>query len=282
MSAPLLVTGGGGLLGGALIRHAPPDCPVHATRRSRPVRGAVAHPLDLAEPDAFRRLAERLQPSLIIHTAASMTDGARDIVAATEQVVDACHALDLPLIHLSTDALFDGERAPYAEGDLPDPVHAYGRWKATAEQFVRERLPTAAVVRTSLICQATPLDPRSAWVAESLSAGRPLTLFTDELRCPIHVDDLARQLWSLAALPPPERAGVWHLAGPEALSRYALGLLIAAHQRLDPAGISPAFSAAHPTPRPRDVRLSTHRADRHLPLRARPISATFAPTRPSP
>jgi dTDP-4-dehydrorhamnose reductase len=146
----------------------------------------------------------------------------------------------------------------------------YGRWKAEAEGIVQHLLPDAAIVRTSLITQFRPLDPRSAWVANSLRKRVPITLFVDELRCPVAPDDLAAQIWELVALEASKRKGVWHLVGTEAISRYALGLLIAAHEGYDPSGITAAYT--DPTLRPRDLRLSTARADAQLSTRARPIS----------
>jgi dTDP-4-dehydrorhamnose reductase len=100
-------------------------------------------------------------------------------------------------------------------------------------------------------------------------------LFTDELRCPIAVQDLAAQIWEIAALPAGESAGVWNLAGPEAVSRYALGLLLARRHGLDARAIISARSASSPTPRPRDLRLITARADRALRTRPRPVSAVL-------
>jgi dTDP-4-dehydrorhamnose reductase len=90
-------------------------------------------------------------------------------------------------------------------------VHEYGRWKAKAELHVRAAMPEAAVVRTSLILRADPPDAGSAWVLEALRRGEPVRLFTDELRCPIAVEDLAAQLWEIAALPAEARAasGTW-------------------------------------------------------------------------
>src|SRR5438105_2939818 len=82
-----------------------------------------------------------------------------------------------------------------------------------AEELVRERLPRAAIIRTSLIVRAHPPDGGSAWVLGGLRRGEPVRLFVDELRCPIAVEDLAAQLWEIAALPAEARAGVWHLVG---------------------------------------------------------------------
>ncbi|MDQ4075226.1 MAG: sugar nucleotide-binding protein [Chloroflexota bacterium] len=272
----VLVTGGAGLLGCALLRTAGEAVDVHATQRHTPVVGTEAHPIELSDGAAVLALWGSLRPHLVIHTAFSMHEGERDIWSATRNVVMACQRTGAELIYMSTDALLDGEHAPYAEREDPAPVHEYGRWKAKAERHIRDQMPSAAVVRTSLITELEPLDPRSGWVASSLREGKPISLFVDELRCPIVPDDLARQLWELSELPPNERSGVWHLAGPEAISRYALGLLIAAHEGLDPSGITPAYSRDWPTPRPRDLRLLTTRADQILTTRARPISALAA------
>lgn len=269
----VLVTGGAGLLGRTLLRAAPGGWEIHATQRRSPAAGAPAHTVDLARFDEVLALWRRLRPALVIHTAYSAGAGQRDIWEATRNVVEASGVVGARLIHLSTDALLNGEHGPYDEAAEPAPVHAYGEWKARAELHVREWMPEATVVRTSLITEFAPLDPRSAWVAEALRERRPVTLFVDELRCPITPVDLALLLWEIAALPPRESAGVWNLAGPEALSRFALGTLVAAHQSLDPAGITPARSSDAPGRRPRDVRLLTRRADAALRTRARPISA---------
>jgi dTDP-4-dehydrorhamnose reductase len=271
----VLITGGGGLLGGELIRQAPADVEVHATRRASPVHGAESHVVELSDADAVAALFARVRPELVIHTAYSAAEGERDIVQATESVVRACRAAGAALVYMSTDALLDGESSPYAESAEPAPVHEYGRWKQAAELHVRERMPDAAVVRTSLIVRAEPPDRNSAWVLDLLRRAELVRLFTDELRCPIAVEDLAAQLWEVARLPAERRGGVWHLAGPEAVSRYALGVLLAVRAGLDAGAIVPAPSASAPAPRPRDLRLLTARADRELRTRARPISAVL-------
>lgn len=273
----VLITGGGGLLGGELIRQAPAGMEVHATRRTSPVHGAESHAVELSDGDAVAAVWERVRPALVFHTAYSAAEGERDIVRATENVVDACRAAGAALVYLSTDALLDGESSPFAEDAEPAPVHEYGRWKAQAELHVRGRMPDAAVVRTSLIVSAEPPDRGSAWVLDALRRGERPPLFTDELRCPIAVEDLAAQLWELAALPADRRGGVWHLAGPEAVSRYALGVLLALRAGLDPRGIEPRPSAASSAPRPRDLRLLTARADAALSTRARPVSTVLFP-----
>ncbi len=275
----VLVTGGAGLLGGALLRAAPAGVEAHATRRRAAVEGAPSHAVELADAEAVAALFARVRPEVVFHAAYSTADLVRDVARATENVAAACRASGAFLAHLSSDVVLDGERAPYAEDAEPAPVHAYGRAKAQAERLVRAALPGAAVVRTSVIVRAEPPDALSAGILDRLRKGDPADparLFVDELRCPIAVDDLAAQLWELAALPAARRGGVWHLAGPEAVSRYALGALVALRHGLDPAAIVPALNREHPEPRPRDLRLRTGRADRELRARARPISEVLA------
>jgi dTDP-4-dehydrorhamnose reductase len=268
----VLITGGSGYLGGALVRSTPEGWQCHSTQRHRPVSGAIAHQCDLADLESVRSVWKSAQPDLVVHSAYSIQEGEADIWVATRNVVDVCLETGAELLHMSTDLVLDGERAPYAENAEPQPVHEYGRWKASAEAYVREGMPSAPVVRTSLITAFDPPDPRTAWVASGLRGEIPATLFVDEIRCPIFVDDLVRQIWEIVALPADQRGGVWHLAGPEALSRFALGSLIAAALGLPTVHLGRGLSRDSPVPRPRDLRLLTTRADRALSTRARPIS----------
>ncbi len=274
----VLITGGAGLLGSALIRAAPEGMELHATRRTAPVPGGVReHAADLADTGATAALLEAVRPEMVIHTAYAQATAERDVWWATESVVLACKAVGAALIHVSSDVVFDGEHAPYAESDPPAPVHEYGRWKAVAERFVREQVPGAAVVRTSIIARAEPPDAISARLLDDIRRGEPPRLFVDELRCPIAAEDLAAQIWELAALPAGARAGFWHLAGPEAVSRYTLGVLVARRHGVDADAIVPARSRGAGLQRPRDLRLLTTRADRELRTFARPISEVLSP-----
>jgi dTDP-4-dehydrorhamnose reductase len=266
----ILVTGGAGLVGSTLIATAPDAVEVHATQRHTPVVGAEAHTVDLADPDEPVGLLAAVRPDVVVHAAYGTDDLERDVIAATRSVAAACAIHDVALVHVSSDVVFDGEHAPYAEGAPPVPVHAYGRAKAQAEADVVTAVPDAAICRTSLVCAAEPLDPRSAWVVDTLRAGEPLTLFTDEIRCPIRADDLAGQLWDLTALPRADRGGPWHLVGPDAVSRYDLGVVLAEAHGQDPAGITAAHSRDLPEPRPRDLRLTAGRAT-SLPTRPRSV-----------
>ena len=269
----VLITGGGGLLGGALIAHAPAEVEVHATKRESPVHGAPAHRVELSDEAAVAALFARLQPQVVIHAAYGKENLERDVGRATLNVAAACRRAGVALAHVSTDVVFDGERAPYAESAAPSPVSAYGQWKAEAERAVREIAPHAAIARTSVIVRTDGGDP----VTAQLRAGTFPPAFVDELRCPIAVEDLAAQLWEVALLPVERMAGAWHLAGPEAVSRFTLAVLLAVRAGLDPSAVTPGLNRAFESSRPRDLRLATARADRELRTRPRPIGEALFP-----
>jgi dTDP-4-dehydrorhamnose reductase len=221
--------------------------------------------LDLTDAAAVRCLLTEVQPQTVIHTASAPPAVAQRSVQALEAVIvegtrhlaAACADTGAHLVHLSTDVVFDGEGAPYTEDAPLGPLHAYGRAKAAAEEIVADFCPDAVLVRTSLIYGFEPLDPRTRWVVDSIRTGEPITLFVDEVRCPVWVEQLAAALLELAAR---REAGIWHVAGPQALSRYEFGMRLADFLGVDPAEITPGVSRQSGLLRPRDCRLDVHKA----------------------
>ena len=264
----VLITGGAGLVGSALCASTPLGVDVEVTVRARAAaEGVRSHAIGLDEPGAFASLVGSRRPDLVIHTAYSIGALERDVIRATSEVVAGCVEHGVDLVYFSTDALFDGEHAPYVESDDPSPVHDYGRAKAEAEWDVRRRLPDATVIRTSIVFSTDPLDGASSWVVDALASGRRVTLFTDEMRTPIRVGDLAEQTWEIARMPVAQRRGVWHLGGPAVLSRADLGDVLCDAFGLDRSLIDAVPSATSAVPRPRDLSL---RSDRARSLSVRP------------
>jgi dTDP-4-dehydrorhamnose reductase len=264
------VTGAGGLVGGALCRLAPAGWDLVAmTRASSTPPGVASVACELTDVTATAGAMSEIAPDVVVHCAYSRARP--DIVDATASVVAACRATGAALVHVSTDLVFDGGSAPYRECDEPRPTLAYGRDKWEAERVVGSRLPDAAIVRTSIVVSASPLDAASRWLVEALSAGRPVTLFSDEIRTPVLVEDLVESMAEIVGRP--DRAGIWHVAGPEAMSRVELGHRIAAMQGLDAAPIVVASAASSGEPRPRDVSLSCGRALAALSVRPRRLGS---------
>jgi len=262
----LLITGGSGYLGSHLARQAVSHWRVVATRFSHSVAlpGCEVVAIDLEDARAVAALVSDLRPRAVIHTASNMSSPEAMqsvIVQGTRNVAAAAAASGARLIHLSSDMVFDGEHAPYSPGDPPQPITPYGCAKAEAERIVAEELATPAIVRTSLIYGFYPPDPRTLWVLDSLRRGVPLTLFTDEVRCPVWVEQLATALLELAR---GDQSGIWHLAGPQPISRYDFGERLARTYGLDPSGITPGLSHASGLVRPRDLTLDVRESQARL------------------
>ena len=255
----VLVTGGAGLVAGHLVRTAPAEHRVHVTwRTSPPPTGVPAHRTSLEVAAEVESLFEEVAPDVVVHTAYS-THRRADIVDATHAVAAACAHHHAQLVHLSTDVVFGGDAAPYVESDPLSPVTEYGRWKAEAERIVTSSVPDVCITRTSLVVSLDPLDGATRGLVESVDAGRRTTLFRDEHRTPIRAVDLAATLWGLVGLDPVARRGVWHLPGPERLSRLELGLRLLQATGRGGAEVVEGSISDHPTPRAADTTLRSRR-----------------------
>ena len=228
--------------------------------------------LDLTDAQAVSDLWAAVQPAVVIHTAANMMQPAHlapSIVHGTQHVVAATAQQGARLVHVSSDVIFEGEHPPYAEDAPAAPITPYAQAKAQAEAIVRASgLANWVMVRTSLVTGLTPVDPRTQWVWDSVRERRPITLFTDEYRCPVWVEDLAAALLELAQL---DFQGVLNVAGPQRLSRYAFGVKLCTFAGLDPAAITAAEVANSGLVRPRDCTLDIRLAQRVLRTRLRGV-----------
>jgi dTDP-4-dehydrorhamnose reductase len=175
-------------------------------------------------------------------------------------------------VHVSSDAIFSGTAPSYDETRQPDPVTPYGAAKAAAETSVKGISPAAIIARTSLIIGDG--DSRPERLVHELAAGAAGALFADEVRCPVHVTDLASALLELAGSP---HAGISHVAGADAISRYDLGLLIAARDGLDPAALPVGLRAATGSPGAPELRLDSTRTQARLTTRLRGAREFLAP-----
>ncbi len=264
----LFVTGVGGHLGRTLAARAPGKVAGSVRRTPAPPRVA-GFPLDVRDGAVLAGALAAFRPDAVVHTAyvqggeemAAVNVGGAAVVARAARLAGA------RLVHLSSDAIFSGglldEEAP------ADPLTPYGATKADAEAAVRKADPGAVLVRTSLLYGGEP-PPR-----QELMALEPGTAFySDEVRCPIHVDDLADAVLELCALP--EVRGPLNVAGSDAVSRHEFARLVVRMRGGDPDGVA---SARRPPGRPGDVRLDCSRARALLRTPLRGVREVLEPRR---
>ena len=260
----ILVVGARGQLAAALA-----DAGGPAVRRlGRPA-------LDFDRPDgvaaAVRGAMRDFGPALVVNAAAwTAVDAAEaDPDAAARANRDGpallaalCAEAGLPLIHVSTDYVFDGLKgAPYVETDPPCPTGVYGATKLAGERAVLAAGGRAVVLRTSWVYAATGRN----FVRTMLGAAAPrLRVVADQQGCPTAAADLAAAVLAVAARLREgwrdEYAGVFHTAGTGATTWHGLAVAIfeeaARHGRPVPA-VDAIATADWPTParRPPDSRL---------------------------
>lgn len=280
----LLVTGAGGLLGGRLAEILTRGFRVIAAcheAASAPAPESVR--LDLLDERSIGQALDEARPDAVVHSAA-LADAdrcerepelARRVnVEASAHLAQACRARSIRLVALSTDLVCRGDHAFATEDETPQPSLVYTATKIAAEEAVQSEDPRAAVMRVALV-HGRGFGPRataSESVAWALRAGRPLRLYTDQYRTPVDPESVADSAQRLLRS---EARGVFHVGGPERLSRYELGLRVAQVLGLPHHGIEAVTTAAFPQtpPRPRDVSLDHSRAARELGYVPRPLDA---------
>lgn len=246
--ARLLVTGASGLLGANFMLEAVEKHDVVGLYHSHPikherVRTVQAH---LNSRDSVRRLIEAVCPEWIINCAAATNldlcedrhDWAfrlnRDLpgwVAQEAQVFGA------RLVHISTDAVFDGEKGNYKESDAPAPISVYGESKLAGELAVTSANPEALIVRTNIYgWNAQPKSSLAEFFLEKLERGEACDGFRDVWITPLLASDLAKAILELLDM---DVKGLYHLAGQECVSKYEFGRRLANTFGLDAGLVAP-------------------------------------------
>ncbi|MFE3456527.1 SDR family oxidoreductase [Nocardiopsis aegyptia] len=263
----VLVVGGSGFLGREVVRRASAaGHRVAATYRTREpdeagadATGAAWHALDVRDRRRVADLVAAVRPDVVVNAAYRQSDWETTANGAAHVAVAAAES-GARLVHVSSDAVFSGSAVHYAETALPDPVSPYGAAKAAAETVVGAVCPDAVIARTSLIIGdgGSVQERRVRALATGEGNG---VLFTDDVRCPVHVGDLAAALVELAWS---DHAGVHHVAGADAVNRHELATLIARRDGLDPAALPSGRRADTDLPGPFDVRLDCTATQRRL------------------
>jgi dTDP-4-dehydrorhamnose reductase len=286
----MIVTGASGYLGREVARAAlAAGWDVLGVSRHRRVGGAAAWAaVDVRDEAGIRAVSGQAQPVAMIHAAyqRSGSEAASTIVEGSAVVAAAAAAAGARLVHISTDLVFGGRAEHYAEADPLSPVDSYGRWKAAAEAEVTAACPSAVLVRPSLLYGQRTLSPVQQAVLDAVDGHVATRFFTDEDRCPSHVDDVAAAAVALCGPALAGVAGPLHLGGPVPLSRYEFACLVAAWSGRSPDLVRPgrqtelAEVTGSAEPRPGHVILDSRRALR-LGLAVRsPIDALDATCSP--
>ncbi|OQX23809.1 MAG: dTDP-4-dehydrorhamnose reductase [Desulfobacteraceae bacterium IS3] len=196
----ILVTGSKGQLGWELLRQ--------GDRFGAEVIGVDLPESDITDKRNVAEMISNLQPSLVINAAAyTAVDKAESEQAIAFSVnrdgpanlAESCEKAGIPMIHVSTDFVFDGKKtSPYTESDPVSPLSVYGKSKAEGEHAVISHLSRHIIVRTAWLYGAHGQN----FVKTMLRLGKErevLRVVADQQGCPTAAEDLAEALLTIAA-----------------------------------------------------------------------------------
>jgi dTDP-4-dehydrorhamnose reductase len=261
----LLILGGASRIGRAVAALGDPNRVICTSHRISVTGGVLFDPLHQSVAAAGMALSG-VTHALVLFAMTSPDfcarhpDEARALnVTATLRVIADLWALGIVPVFASSEAVFDGGSGGYREDDTPRPVTLYGKMKREVEQVLLASVQPSLILRIARVVSSLRGDGSllAGWL-EQLVRGEEIVCAVDQCFSPIHQDDLACGIWSLISA---DARGLFHLAGPSGLSRFAmLRLLVERYQAVGgiPCGVTRSCSIDDfPTvePRPKNITL---------------------------
>lgn len=259
----ILITGASGLLGLNLALEAASGHTVFGLVNQHGLRTqafTVLH-ADLLQPGAIQTVLDKAQPDWVIHCAALANVDAcetnpqqasqlnSEVPAKLARLVARGGAR---LVHISTDAVFDGKRGAYTEEDTPDPLGVYAQTKLAGERLVAQANPDAIIARVNLFgWSMTGRRSLGEFFFYNLQAGQSVMGFTDVFFCPLLANHLGQILMQMLEK---RLSGLYHVVSRECISKHTFGVRLARRFGLDeglirPASVSEAGLKAARSPR---------------------------------
>jgi len=248
--------------------------------------------LDICDPAAVARVLEAQRPDVVVnaaaYTAVDKAEAEPELAArinafAPAHIAERCERYRTPLIHVSTDYVFDGTKpTPYVEQDPVAPLGVYGRTKAAGEAAIRSAAERHLIVRTSWVYGAHGHNFLKTVLRLARERDR-LTIVGDQHGCPTATRDLAEALLTAAeaAATGDARWGTYHFAGDGATTWHGFAAeivrLAGPHLGRTPQ-VVPITTADYPTPaqRPANSELASDLFHRTFGLRAAPWAERVA------
>ncbi len=230
----MLITGAKGQVGLEVVRRAPDYgfTPIGLSRAD----------LDITDADKLTRAVKDMAPDILVNCAAytqvdkAETDTGRAfMVNATgpKNLALVCQALDIPLLHISTDYVFDGRSSElYLETDRANPVNIYGSTKLAGEQAVAQNCDKYIILRTSWVYGTKGDNFIKTMLALAQNNGQkndPICVVSDQFGSPTFAGDIATTLLEIAKFCQARKqtpSGIYHYSGAGLTSWHGFAKLV--------------------------------------------------------
>jgi len=241
---------------------------------------------DISDPVAIARILEAKRPDLVInaaaYTAVDKAESEPELAAranafAPGWIAERCERYRTPLIHISTDYVFDGTKTgAYVEADPISPLGVYGRTKAAGEAAVRAAAERHLILRTSWVYGVHGANFLKTMLRLAADRVR-LTVVADQRGCPTATRDIAEGLLAAATSIGAGQArwGTYHLAGTGVTTWHGFAseiIRVAAPHTGRKPEVAPITTADYPTParRPANSELDSSQFERAFRFRSAP------------
>lgn len=283
----ILITGGTGLLGRALIETSDRLYGITATYLDKcPPKDTPAvkyRKLDIRDREGYDRLFREFRPSVVIHTAGVGSPDyaekhkreSREInVGGTANIVSNCERYGAKFIYISSNGIYDGKNAPYREDDKARPINFYGRIKLEGEKVAKKAGVPHAIVRPILMYGWNNPSSRPNIVTFALSRlrnGENVYVYDDVYVNPLFAHSCAEAIWKIVK---DERYDTFNIAGKERTSICGLIRKAAGVFGFDPALVMPVQQGFFNEMAKRPTDTSYHTEKMHAVLGIKPLSVT--------
>lgn len=243
-----LVTGASGLLGLNFSLHTSKMHEVVGTFNQNKLKNVPFHMLafDLSRKNTSFSRMDEINPNVVIHCAAMANLEECENNPSQAQYLNAeipgklanyCKKNDIKLVHISTDAVFDGKSGNYNEQDQPNPLSTYAKTKLEGEYLVNEENDHAIIARVNFFgWSISGKRSLGEFFYNNLKAQNSINGFVDVMFCPLYVSILTDLILNMVEK---QLSGLYHVVSSNSMSKYDFGCEIADQFKFDSSVIHP-------------------------------------------
>lgn len=231
----ILITGGTGLLGKALIETRDSEYEIIATYlgnyNMENTNRIKYNKLDVRDKEEYHHLFKEFKPETVIHTASI---GSPDYaeknknetwainVGGTQNILNNCEQFGAKFIYISSNGIYDGNKAPYCEDDKAEPINYYGQTKLEGERVTQKAKIPYAIVRPILMYGWNHPFERPNIITITLSKvqkGEKIFAYDDVFSNPLFAQNCAKAIWEIVK---EQKYETFNIGGRDRLSVYQL------------------------------------------------------------
>jgi dTDP-4-dehydrorhamnose reductase len=290
----ILITGGSGFFGYNAARYflrqgySVVACSSDPAKYERHFAKIPFVELNILHQEGIVRTLTQHKPDVVIHAAAysqpmmceQNPKRAREMnVTATSNVLNASAALGIPFVFLSSDLVYDGTKGNYSERDIARPIIEYGRLKLEAERMIADQRQFGKwIILRSALMYANGMPWTNGFpqfAVEALKRDQSPTLFLDQIRTPVYVEDIAVAIEKLVQSR--VYGELFHVAGAEAMNRVEFVQRYCSMANIPVTNIRPTYmrDVPHYSTRVRDVSLDAEKLMKAVGWRSTPLEISF-------